>query len=215
MKRVSRSIRINRDEYLLFRNPDFIAINKPLGFEATAGKTPSSELRALITEMELANSDDCPVPVHSSSSSTSGVLLLSMHAAAGKLARAMVKEGQFWKCKYWGLLDGRIAGRQSSGVINIPMSAGQVTSDGEPSITHWRLLKYTDQGVSLVEFEPRTNIQNQIQLHAELVLKAPLLSDTGLHLRQVSASLPTGESTEVVAPVRDRFRDAMVSLGWT
>jgi 23S rRNA-/tRNA-specific pseudouridylate synthase len=215
MKRVgSKAVKLIRNELLLFKNSDYVAINKMSGYETISGKQPNAELQEILRDMELLQ-ETIPIPINSMKTNMSGVQVLSMNHSAGKLARTMVKAGQFWRCKYWGFIDGRIqSGRES--IINIPIQYGVPCVDGEPSITHWKLIKSDDinGNISLLEFEPRTSVENQIQLHCELVFRRPLVKDPGLHLYSVSACLPGGDNIEIVAPPVGEFKNKMQSLGW-
>ena len=210
----SRTVKILRDEFLLFRSSDYIAINKKRGFDTASGKQPQRELQELLMAMELAG-DSPPIPVNALKSHMSGVQILSTNPSAGKLARSMVKAGQFWRCKYWGFVDGQVKRRDNS-IINIPIMNGVPSTNGETSITYWKLLKSDDfnKKISLVEFEPRTDIDNQIQIHCELALRTRLMEELGLHLYSISASFPGGENVEIIAPPIGEFKDRMRSLGW-
>ena len=216
MKRVGRkSIGLLRDEFLLYRDSDYMAINKPLGISTIAGRDVGREFRELLKSMELLSGSESPIPVNSMSESVSGVQLLSLHASAGRIARSMIKSGQFWKCKYWGILSRNIRShKQSSGVINIPLKDGVPDPSGEPSITHWKLVKNNNE-LSLVEFEPRTDIINQIPIHCDISLRAPLLTSVGLHLLSVTASLTGGTNVEIRASVKGELKQQMQILGWT
>lgn len=214
MRRVGKSIGLLRQQFLIYRDSDYVAVNKPLGYPSSAGKESCKELRNLLRSMELSSGVDYPVPVNSMSESVSGVQLLSLHSGAGRLARSMIKSGQFWKSKYYGIVCGKIGIRQSSGVINIPLIDGVPDPAGEVSITHWKILKRAGE-LSLIEFEPRTETKNQIPIHCELILRAPLLPSTGLHLFSVTAALPGGANVEISAPVLGEFKQQMQALGWT
>lgn len=212
MSKSSRTVRALREELLLFRNEDFLAINKPLGIPTVAGREPPRAFRSLLEQMELVKSS-CPIPINSMSSNTSGIQLMSLHATAGKHARAMINEGQFWRYKYWGILSGRLRSKTGEGVINVPLKDGKIDSDGEHSITHWKRLKYSSQDqLSLIEFEPRTDFQGQIEVHASEVLKCPLVSEVGLHLIELTAFLP--DKLNIQAPIRNELKMKMQSLGW-
>ena len=215
---VSKSVKVLRERVVLFRNSDYLAINKPIGFKCSAGKAPEKKLRGLLESMELVGYGSVPVPITSLPSDVSGVLMMSRNPAAGQLARGLIKSGQFWRCTFWGIVQGRIAQNQLSGVINIPLLNGEPNSMGPPAITHWRLLKYADhktgQEMSLVEFEPRTSVDDQIKLHCALTLKAPLLSVGGLHLHCMHASLPGSPNLRLVAPPTGEFLENFKYLGW-
>ena len=209
----SKAVKLMRDQYLLFRNNDFIALNKPAGIETVAGKEPGGALRLIIESMALQS--ECPIPVNSLKADVSGVQLMSLNAPAGKLARSTIKNGKFWRCSYWGIVTGRIPGRVSSSIINIPLRYGVPATDGEPCITHWKVLKFTEGecGLSLVEFEPRTNVENQINIHCNVSLKTPLAIGHSLHLQSVSACLPGGDDVRIVAPPIGDFKNQLESLG--
>lgn len=207
-----KQVKSLRDRLLLFRSGDYIAVNKPLGIETVAGKEPPRALRSLLEEMKLIK-ESCPIPIHSLRSDVSGVQLLSLNATAGLQARCMIREGQFWRCKFWAIVSGRIKGRNCEGVINVPMKNGKIVSEGDPSITHWKLLKYSsEERLSLLELEPRTIFPDQIHIHCESVLQCPIVTDHGLHVYKMKACLP--DDIEVQAPVLNEFRNKMQSLGW-
>jgi len=217
VRNVGKLIKATRSEFLIFRNKDYIAINKPPGLDLQAGKQPGGELRRLLTEMGLVQSDVVPVPVSNMDSGTSGVAIFSMHASAGRLARSMVKSGKFARCHYWGLLHGRLTA--NDGIISMPLSDGVPSADGPPSITHWRVLKVHGErargdALSLIEFEPRTAIDNQIRIHCKMCLKVPLVDDFGLHLYQVNGSLPGIEQASIVAPLKGLFKGKLEELGF-
>lgn len=208
-----KNARSLRHELVLFRNDNYLAINKPLGIETSSGKEMPKSLRAKLDQVGLIGIEVAPVPINSMKESVSGVQLLSRHPAAGKLGRSMMREGPFWRSKYWGIGSGRIAGNSRSGVVNVPIKDGCIASDGIPSITHWRVLKYCDiHKLTLIEYEPRTNVEGQILIHSENVLKTPVVSDLGLHLVSLTVSLPN--TIDIFAPVRDEFKIKMQSLGW-
>ena len=208
----SKSVKYLRDKLLLFRNEDYIAINKPLGIETISGREVPRALRSLLDEMNLVKSS-CPVPINSMKKTVSGVQLLSLNVSSGVQARTLMKDGQFWRCKYWGIVSGRIKGRNSEGVVNVPLKDGKISSEGINSITHWKILKYSSEaGLSLLEFEPRTLVDDQILIHCESVLRCPVLLEYGLHLVHVDACLP--DNFQIKAPVLNEFKNKMQSLGW-
>lgn len=213
----SKAQKLERNLFYLFRNEEYLAINKPVGIECIAGKEPGKQLIALMASMELIKAgNSIPVPINSLANDVSGVVLMSRNASAGKLARGILKTGQeFWPCKYWGLLSGKVPFRHTNGVINYPLLNGQPNSEGVVAITNWKLLKYANhiplKETSLIEFEPRTNIPNQISIQAGHTLK---MIPHMLHLHQMEASLPNGEHVSIVAPPRDDFLKFINDLGW-
>ena len=208
-----RAIKEARAQYLLFRSKDYVGINKPIGLSLSGGKQPCSSVSKLFDSMGLTGTQ--PIPVTSMEANVSGVALFSLHQSAGKLARTMIREGKFWRCKYWGLVSGRVAGGHTSGIVNVPLENSVPSPDGVPSITHWRVLRYCDnERLTLVEFEPRTSVPNQIQVHCEISLRAPLVNKYGLHLHKVSGCLPGGEDLEIVAPPIGEFRESLGKLGF-
>jgi 23S rRNA-/tRNA-specific pseudouridylate synthase len=217
---VGKLIKAARSEYLLFRNKEYVAINKPIGLLLKAGKEPVSEVRKLFENVGIfGEGGSTPIPVTDMDSSMSGVAVFSLNASAGRLARNMLKGGKFWRCHYWGLVEGRIAGGHSEGVISIPLKDGLPDSDGLPSITHWKLLKFHGQrgssdGISLIRFEPRTCATDQIRIHCEQSLKCRLMEGIGLHLYQVSGCFPGGDHTSIVAPPKGLFSDKLAHLGF-
>jgi 23S rRNA-/tRNA-specific pseudouridylate synthase len=209
----SRTIRALRDQLLLIRNEDFIAINKPLGIASCAGKEPLKSLKCILEQMELVKSS-CPIPINSLPGNVSGIQLMSLHSTAGKHARAMIKEGQFWRSKYWAIVSGKIKSRNCQGIVNVPLRDGKIDSDGDPSITHWKLLKHSSiDGLSLIEFEPRTDVLGQIEIHSAEVLGCHVLPELGLHLAELTAFLP--DKLNIHAPVVNEFKLKMQSLGWS
>ena len=213
MSIAGRAIKEARSKFLLFRNKDYVAINKPTGLKLIGGKQPCAKVGKIFESMGM--NDHQPVPVTSMDVDVSGVALFSLHASAGRLARTMIREGRFWRCKYWGLVRGRVTGGQTSGVINIPLDGSVPSTEGTPSITHWKSIRFSDsERLSLVEFEPRTDVPDQIQLHCKISLRTPLVEDLGLHLHRVSGCLPGGEDMELVAPPIGDLRVSLEKLGF-
>ena len=213
MSSVGRAIKEARARHLLFRNKDYVAINKPMGVSLTGGKEPSGAIREIFSSMGMT--DIHPIPVSTMDARVSGVALFSLHSTAGRLARTMIREGKFWRCKYWGLVGGRVAGGHSSGIVNMPLRDAVPWPDGTASITHWKLLRYAESDrVSLIEFEPRTDVPNQIRIHCDVSLRTPLVDEAGLHLHKVIGCLPGGDDIEVVAPAIGEFHDSLEKLGF-
>jgi len=208
-----RAIKEARSRYMLFRNNDFVAINKPMGLKLNSGKQTCASVAKIFDSMGMTGHQ--PVPVISMDAHMSGVALFSLHQSAGRLARTMIRGGKFWRCKYWGLVRGRVAGGQTRGVINIPLDGSTPSADGIASITHWKLVRYSESDrVSLIEFEPRTEVPNQILIHCNISLRTPLVEGSGLHLHRVSGCLPGGEDIELVAPPIDDMAVSLEKLGF-
>ena len=214
MSAAGRAIKDARSQFLLLRNKDYVAINKPIGLKLISGKQPCANVGKIFDSMGLGSGYQ-PVPVSSMDAQVSGVAFFSLHPSAGRLARTMIREGKFWRRKYWGLVNGRVAGGHSSGVINIPLDGSVPSANGVPSITHWRLLRYSEtERLSLIEFEPRTDVLDQIQLHCKISLRTPLVETTGLHLHKISGCLPGGDDVDITAPPVAELRLSLEKLGF-
>lgn len=198
---------------VLFRNADYLAINKPIGIECTSGKEISNDFRSLLNSI-----GGSLVPVNSLGADLSGVVLLSRNVSAGRLARGLIKSGHSFQCKYWGILNGRPNGKHCQGIINIPLLGNLPNSNGTTAITHWKLLKYSNyldgKEASLIEFEPRTDVANQIRLHCESSFRLQFVDNNMLHLQQIKTHLPNGEETTIEAPPIGVFEEFMSQLGW-
>ena len=141
--------------------------------------------------------------------------MFSLHQSAGRLARNLIREGKFWRCKYWGLTAGKASGGRTSGIINVPLLDGVASSEGAVAITHWKLHKFSEvENVALVEFEPRTDVPGQIEAHSRLSLRTPLMESVGLHLSEIKGCLPGGDDVTISAPAAGALKRRLAELGF-
>lgn len=166
---------------VLHRDGLVLVLNKPAGLPVHAGPGGGPNLEDCFVHLQFG----LPAPpalAHRLDRDTSGCLVLGRHRKAlSKLGR-LFREGRVGKV-YWALLSGVPEGEH--GTIDAPLakvstrSGGwrmEIAADSQPSVTDWRLLGQGD-GLSWVEFRPRTGRTHQIRVHAAHALGCPVLGD--------------------------------------
>jgi 23S rRNA-/tRNA-specific pseudouridylate synthase len=198
---------------LIYTDPDFLVVNKVLGIDAISGKELSqNDIRGLGIDGYVGRSKQL-VSVNSLGVYETGILMISRSPASGISARQLWRAGQLWKPFYWILVEGRLKGRGKSGVINVPLMHGVPHSSGITSISHWRVLKETDDR-TLIEVNPRTTVVDQIELHCRLCLNATPVQSLGAHLARIEGNLPSGSALDLFANPHGELAKELASLGW-
>ena len=213
---------------LLFRDAMMLVIDKPAGIAVHAGPGGGPNLEQFFEPLRFGL-PRLPALAHRLDRDTSGCLILGRHRKALARLGRMFAGGRIEKT-YWAIVEGKPA--KGEGRIDLPLQkvarkdAWRMVPDpaGQSAITDYRVMG-SIEGLSWMEFHPRTGRTHQIRVHAAAV-GCPILGDTiygtpddgrplHLHSRGVTVPLyPTREPIAVVAPAPDHMRAALDACGF-
>ncbi|KEP63026.1 UNVERIFIED_CONTAM: RNA pseudouridine synthase superfamily protein [Hammondia hammondi] len=159
-KEISRpSAGLDLRERLLFKDTDFLAVDKPFGLPTRVRRshdsrascqrdTPGSSVYSLLHQLRFSM-DETPKLLHRLGKEVTGVLLLGRTKQTAQLAVDRLRGGTFGVLTFFALLHGRPPGGRREGVIRIPLAENEagvmvptaVQRGGTVSVTRWKLLK--------------------------------------------------------------------------
>ncbi|MEN8152288.1 MAG: RluA family pseudouridine synthase, partial [Planctomycetota bacterium] len=156
---------------VLYRDDDFLAIDKPAGLASVRERWTDDE-SALVKVWDILKSDDPearkPRVVHRLDKGTSGVLLFATSLTAARALSRQFREREVKKT-YQAIVLG--TPHRESGTIEVlihedPKRPGRVRiveKRGKPSTTDWQRLEGF-RGWSLIELTPHTGRMHQIRV---------------------------------------------------
>ncbi len=170
------------NDYLIYQDEHLIAINKPSSLATQQGSkinlSIDDALQYLNSQSQSANFK----LVHRLDKDTSGILLIAKNYLASVKLMQAFQEKMIQKT-YLAVIFGRpqqnegdiqgIIGKNRGGVYEIVQNN---IENGKLAITHYKLLKNLNNGLSLVEFTPLTGRMHQLRLHAKM-LDCPIIGD--------------------------------------
>ncbi|MFP6779038.1 MAG: RluA family pseudouridine synthase [Alphaproteobacteria bacterium] len=161
---------------ILYKDNDFIAVNKPAGFAVQGGSRVVNHIDGVLDYFRF-DAPYRPQLLHRLDKSTSGILLLSRRPKATRRLTEAFRNRDIKK-NYWALLYGHLP--KKNGSVNAPL--GRISTkkyekttfdlNGKESKTNYNVLwKGVHQSVkvSLVEFQPETGRKHQIRAHCNYV----------------------------------------------
>lgn len=165
---------------LLYRDGLILIVDKPAGLPVHKGPSGGPSLEDSFDALRFGLPKP-PALAHRLDTDTSGCLVLGRHAKALRKLGKIFSSGQVQKT-YWAVVHGTMP--QKQGIIDAPLvkrsskAKGwrmEAAADGQKAITHYKV-RGEAQGLSWVEFQPKTGRTHQIRIHA-LHLGCPLLGD--------------------------------------
>lgn len=177
------------DYNIIHADAELLVVDKPTRMLSQPG-VGADKKDSLITRLNA----DYPSAriVHRLDWETSGLMVIALNAASHRALSIQFQERQTEKT-YIAVVHGHLA--EPSGSVDAPLAANwndkprqMVTSDGRPSLTHWRCLGFAGDN-SRVELKPVTGRSHQLRVHM-LHLGHPMLGDGLYAPPEVRAAAP-------------------------
>jgi len=165
---------------LLYRDGLILIVDKPAGLPVHKGPSGGPCLEDSFDALQFGLPKP-PALAHRLDTDTSGCLVLGRHAKALRKLGKIFSSGQVQKT-YWAVVHGTMP--KSAGTIDAPLvkrsskAKGwrmEVAAEGQKAVTHYNVLGEAE-GLSWVEFQPKTGRTHQIRIHA-LHIGCPLVGD--------------------------------------
>ncbi|WP_374765005.1 RluA family pseudouridine synthase [Yunchengibacter salinarum] len=219
--------------WVLFRNDDLIALNKPPGLPTQGGTGVRRHLDGLLDALRF-DAPERPRLVHRLDKDTSGVILVARSAAAARWLttafRAKTADKRYLAVvvgaprQPGGRLESRIGKQGGAGHEKMAM-----TADGKPAVTDYEMLDKAADKAALLALKPLTGRTHQLRLHcAELghpivgdgkyggkdaFLSGTLSRKLHLHSRFIELETPAGARLHLEAPLPDHMAETVAMLG--
>jgi 23S rRNA pseudouridine955/2504/2580 synthase len=168
-------------EWVIFKNKDVLAINKPAGLPTQGGSKQIEHVDGLLPALQF-DAASPPRLVHRLDKDTSGVLLLARHRKAAQALMRTFAAKQVEKT-YWALVEGRLS--EQEGEIKLPLLKKRISGqervvvdkqEGKVAITHFRRREVLGNRLSWVELWPLTGRTHQLRVHMEAI-GHPIIGD--------------------------------------
>ncbi len=207
---------------ILFRDKRFLVINKPAGLPVHPGRAGGPSVEDFFQQWRQGKQG--PWLAHRLDQDTAGGLVIALKKSALIAAQALFAGGGVEKT-YWAVVRGKPD--VASGVINMPLGKTttgrawkmQPDQNAPSAITGWKLMGQAD-GVSWLEFAPKTGRTHQIRAHAAAI-GHPILGDSvygggagPLHLLARRILLPLDQPVLAEAPVPPHMRERLKACGY-
>jgi 23S rRNA pseudouridine955/2504/2580 synthase len=224
---------------VIYRDKDFLAINKPVGLSVQGGTNQERHLDGLLDGLKF-DQPERPKLVHRLDKDTSGVLMLARSRAAAALMGKLMKQRTTSKL-YWALVMG--APRPMQGSIELPLikkkgrSMERMTvceeddENGLFALSRYSVLASAGQQMSFVALTPVTGRTHQLRVHMSAI-GFPVIGDgkyggarahpggeisqkLHLHARSFSFVSPqNGQLVTIRAPLPEHMQQSFDLLGF-
>ncbi|MDX1949341.1 MAG: RluA family pseudouridine synthase, partial [Rickettsiales bacterium] len=174
---------MNIQDLVIFKDPFIIALNKPSGIAVHKGPSNRECLEDYFDKLCY----DLPRPpalAHRLDADTSGILVLGRHG------KALKRLGEFFRNKriektYLAIVEK--TPEHPEGTIDLPIfkknsktKGWRIVIDknfGQPSISHYKVLKTLEGGKALLELKPETGRTHQLRVHCQ-AMGWPIVGDS-------------------------------------
>ena len=233
---------IEAQAWVIHRDENIIAINKPAGLAVQGGTGVTRHLDGLLDGLRFG-APERPRLVHRLDMDTSGVLVLARNVKSARELTRMFRDKTLRKI-YWALTVGiptPAKGRIDAALAKRPVAGGgervTVVEDGAQAVTYFTTLEAAGNSAAWVALLPLTGRTHQLRAHCAEILKCPIQGDrkypaeldppqedgfgAGLHLHARSLSLPSMAGSgarrarlEIVAPMPAHMVQSWQHLGF-
>ena len=197
-------------KWVIFKNQEFIALNKPSGIPVQGGTNVKLNVDSLLDCLKY-ELQETPKLVHRIDKNTSGLLLIARNLESAKFFGGMFRERKIKK-KYLLLVKGLI--KDKTGEIKMPI----ITNKKENSaITKYTLITCSNKN-SLILASPLTGRKHQIRKHFSMI-GHPILGDEKfglkdnnnffLHSYYIEFENEKKRLIKLFAPLPDTFKEAI------
>ena len=197
-------------KWVIFKNQQFIALNKPSGIPVQGGTNVKLNVDSLLDCLKY-ELQETPKLVHRIDKNTSGLLLIARNLESAKFFGGMFRERKIKK-KYLLLVKGLI--KDKTGEIKMPI----ITNKKENSaITKYTLITCSNKN-SLILASPLTGRKHQIRKHFSMI-GHPILGDEKfglkdnnnffLHSYYIEFENEKKKMIKLFAPLPDTFKEAI------
>ncbi len=200
-------------KWVIFKNQQFIALNKPSGIPVQGGTNVKLNVDSLLDCLKY-ELQETPKLVHRIDKNTSGLLLIARNLESAKFFGGMFRERKIKK-KYLLLVKGLI--KDKTGEIKMPI----ITNKKENSaITKYTLITCSNKN-SLILASPLTGRKHQIRKHFSMI-GHPILGDEKfglkdnnnffLHSYYIEFENEKKKLIKLFAPLPDTFKEAILRM---
>ncbi|MFL1780825.1 RluA family pseudouridine synthase [Candidatus Hepatincolaceae symbiont of Richtersius coronifer] len=215
---------------ILYKDEDFIIINKPVGLAVQGGSKIGFNLTSAFEYLKFEK-EEVPYIVHRIDKETSGILVLARHKEASRFIAEKFRSKdikKMYSCLVAPLF------KKSSGVIAAPLikmanlqNQKMIIDEknGKEAITQFEV-KSINNEVGYLMVSPITGRTHQIRVHMANVLNAPILGDFKygftplknikldykrlyLHATSVEFKSLDGNKIAITAPFEEEFQEML------
>lgn len=233
VKSISKEKVKETQSWVIYKDDNVIAINKPAGLAVQGGSKLSDHVDARLSALQF-DAKEPPKLVHRLDKDTSGALLLARSAkAASTLSKAFASKRM--EKIYWALIIGvpEIREGEIEGALMKSDEAVEkviVDEEGKKAVTAYRVIEALGNRLSWVELQPITGRTHQLRVHMAQ-MGHPIVGDgkyggrdafidgidlpkqLHLHARQIVIDNVFGKTLDVAAPLPQHMQQSFKELG--
>lgn len=215
------------DDMILFKDDNFIILNKPCRVASQPGTDVEEDLSSSLRYLQ-GNRSEIPRLVYRLDRGATGVIVIARDLPATRYITELSRKQDRMKKVYWAIVVGkpeRLEGRVRTYIR------------GKAALTEYRSIRSITEGISWLELTLITGAKRQLRKHCAEVLKCPILGDHlypselgdnirstlpsklrpgpnqfHLHSRHIEFDAPDGSVISVDAPPPNIFIDTLRAM---